>query len=187
MAGRVSVERPELGMELALFEVSGPRYLAFSWTGPTTARVFQGKEVTPAEAAAEFIRRGLPVPPGLPLPEGALSPVEVLEMTSGESIGAMEMGTGGGVEEPLASQESSTTPDASQPRTHLLSASDLERILSERLGRPCGGVDSFLARYRKNAVDCFEVVEAKRRTEPKILYRTADVWAILWEKYARKK
>jgi hypothetical protein len=81
----------------------------------------------------------------------------------------------------------SATPDGSQPLSRLLSASDLQRALSERLGRPCRGVASFLARHRKVAVDCFEMVEGRRRTEPKIIYRTADVWPVLWEKYTRQK
>lgn len=59
---------PELGIEYSVYRVPPERYVAFSWTGPRTGRVFSGKEVAPAEAAAEFVKDGLPVPPGLALP-----------------------------------------------------------------------------------------------------------------------
>jgi hypothetical protein len=68
--------RPEWGLELALYEAPGPRYIQLSWGGPRTGRSFQGKEVDPAEAAAEFIRDGLPVPPDLALPKEALSAIQ---------------------------------------------------------------------------------------------------------------
>src|SRR5262249_40582538 len=90
---------------------------------------------------------------------------------------------------PPKNQRTDGAPEdpASPPLSRLLSAADLTRILSARLGRPCGGVDSFLARYRKEHLDGFEAIDGRRMNEPRIMYRTADVWPVLWEKYSRKK
>jgi hypothetical protein len=87
----------------------------------------------------------------------------------------------------VVKESAMTAPDDSPPQATLLSAGDLEKILTARLGRECGGVDSFLARHRKVAMDCFEFIEGQRKTEPRILYRTKDVWPILWRKYSAKK
>jgi hypothetical protein len=84
--GWTCVGRPELGIELAVYKAPGPKYIALSWSGPRTGRVLQGEEVTAAEAAAEFIKDGLPVPPGLSLPKEALTTVRVPGTPADENI-----------------------------------------------------------------------------------------------------
>jgi hypothetical protein len=60
----------------------------------------------------------------------------------------------------------------------LLAAADLAR----KLGQPVQRVETFLRRFRVTHPDCFEGVENHRRNEPRILYRTADVWPALQRK-----
>ncbi len=79
-------------------------------------------------------------------------------------------------------------PDGSPPRSKFLTVADVERILAERLGHPVKGVESFLRRYyHKKHPFCREEVRSQKRTEPRIMYRTADVWPVLWAKYSRRK
>jgi hypothetical protein len=69
-------DRPELCIEYAVYQARDGRHIAMSWGGPRTGRTFCGKEVTPAEAAAEFVKDGLAVPPDLlPQLDEALIPV----------------------------------------------------------------------------------------------------------------
>src|SRR5262249_45462680 len=78
---------PQLSLELALYGTLGTGYLAWSGDGPRTGGVFQGRKVTATEAAAEFIKDGLPVPPGLPLPADALSPAQGIDTSGTKEVG----------------------------------------------------------------------------------------------------
>jgi hypothetical protein len=72
----ISITPPELSLEHAVYEVSGGRYVSLSWGGPRSARTFRGKVVSRAEAAAEFVKDGLPLPSTLRSPSGeAIVPV----------------------------------------------------------------------------------------------------------------
>lgn len=53
----------------------------------------------------------------------------------------------------------------------LLSASDLARMI----GQKPKTVETFLRRLRATRPDCFEVVESRRKNEPRYLYRVHDV------------
>lgn len=63
-------------------------------------------------------------------------------------------------------------PPPGDPLPSFLSAADLAR----RIGRPERAVESFLRRYRESHPDCFTEVTGTRKNEPRVLYRTADVW-----------
>jgi hypothetical protein len=72
----VGIHPPQLALEYAVYRVSGGRYVALSWVGARSARAFRGQEVSRVEAAAEFMKDGLSVPPDLLPPSGeALVPV----------------------------------------------------------------------------------------------------------------
>jgi hypothetical protein len=64
------INPPQLAIEYVVYEVPGGSYVALSWDGARSARVFRGKEVSREEAAAEFMKDGLAVPPGLLPPSG---------------------------------------------------------------------------------------------------------------------
>lgn len=68
-------------------------------------------------------------------------------------------------------------PLPADPLPPFLSAADLAR----RLGRPPGGVETFLRRYRDAHPDSAVEVPGPRVREPRVLYRTADVWGPLTE------
>ena len=70
----------------------------------------------------------------------------------------------------LQGQPPATHPSPAPPPA-LLSAADLARLTGESVDK----VDSFLRRYREDYPDCYVVNESKRKTDPKYLYRTADV------------
>jgi hypothetical protein len=74
---------PGLGLEWAVYQLAGSRYVALEWAGPRTGRVLRGTEVTPEQIAHEFAKDGLPVPPGLPQPPAALSPAHGLANRQG--------------------------------------------------------------------------------------------------------
>ncbi len=71
-------------------------------------------------------------------------------------------------------------PSPGDPLPPFLPASDLAR----RVGRPVGGVETFLRRFRTKHPDCAVGVDDPRKGEPRALYRTADVWEPLlkWSK-----
>jgi hypothetical protein len=73
--------------------------------------------------------------------------------------------------EPAAAQTSPVAPAIPAPPPVLLSAADLAKLT----GLSVDQVDSFLRRYRENYPDCYVRNESKRKTDPKYLYRTADV------------
>jgi hypothetical protein len=64
-----------------------------------------------------------------------------------------------------------TSADVTGPPPALLSAADLASLTGQSVDK----VDSFLRRYRENYPDCYVQNESKRKTDPKYLYRTADV------------
>lgn len=68
-------------------------------------------------------------------------------------------------------------PHPADPLPPFLSAADLAR----RLGRPPGGVETFLRRYRDAHPDSAVEVPGPRVREPRVLYRTAEVWGPLTE------
>lgn len=70
-----------------------------------------------------------------------------------------------------------------EPAAVFLSAAELAR----RVGRDEAAVDTFLRRYRKAHPDCFTEVPDTRKNEPRVLYRTADVWQPLVGWAARKR
>jgi hypothetical protein len=51
--------------------------------------------------------------------------------------------------------------------------------LAACLQQPVDRVDSYLRNYRKNHPDCCVQVPHQRKSEPKCLYRTAEVWPVL--------
>jgi hypothetical protein len=55
--------------------------------------------------------------------------------------------------------------------------------LAERLHQPISVIRSCLTRYLKDHTDCREPVPRPRKGEPRFLYRTADVWPMLLERY----
>jgi hypothetical protein len=59
----------------------------------------------------------------------------------------------------------------------LLSAADIAKVLRQ----PKERVESFLRRFRKSNPDCCIEIGNPRRNEPRIFYRTADVWPALQE------
>jgi hypothetical protein len=66
--------------------------------------------------------------------------------------------------------QAAATNDGAPPPA-LLSAADLARLTGQSVDK----VESFLRRYRRDYPDCYVESESKRKTEPKYLYRTADV------------
>ncbi len=76
-------------------------------------------------------------------------------------------------------------PPPGDPLPPFLPASDLAR----RLGRPLGGVETFLRRFRAAHPDSAVGVDSPRKGEPRALYRTADVWKPLtdWAAKPRRK
>lgn len=70
-----------------------------------------------------------------------------------------------------------------EPAAVFLSAAELAR----RVGRDEAAVETFLRRYRKAHPDCFTEVPDTRKNEPRVLYRTADVWGPLVAWAARKR
>jgi hypothetical protein len=79
--------------------------------------------------------------------------------------------------EPQRGEKPETTAEVVPP---FLCAADLARCI----GQPKSRVETFLRRYREDHPDCFVEVEegGTRKNEPRILYRTADVWPDLLQK-----
>ncbi len=75
------------------------------------------------------------------------------------------------------------SPKVRRPLPTFLSAADL----AHRIGRPVEAVELWLRRFRKSHPDCFTEVEGTRRNEPRVWYRTADVWKPLLAWAHRRK
>jgi hypothetical protein len=55
--------------------------------------------------------------------------------------------------------------------------------LAERLHQPESVIRTCLGRYRKTHTDCCEPVPRPRKREARYVYRTADVWPMLLQRY----
>ena len=75
-------------------------------------------------------------------------------------------------------QAGGAAPEESVIFPVLLSAADFARHLDQ----PASRVETFLGRYRRTHPDCAIEVPNPKRTEPRYLYRTADVWPALQER-----
>jgi hypothetical protein len=72
-------------------------------------------------------------------------------------------------------RNATSNEEANGPLPVMLSAADLARSL----GQPVSRVESFLRRFRESHPDCSIQVDSPRKNEPRVLYRTADVWPAL--------
>jgi hypothetical protein len=66
-------------------------------------------------------------------------------------------------------------PGSADQLPPFLSAKDLARLLGQTPDR----VESFLRRYRGSHRGCYILVNAPRKHEPRMLYRTSAVWKVL--------
>jgi hypothetical protein len=94
-----------------------------------------------------------------------------------------EKGTESGAREkaPAGSPPKGTFEEESLPAA--LSATELAKRLNAKYGK----VESFLRRYRKKYPDCYVEAEGRRRTTAQYLYRVAEVWPVLQQRYGVRR